>query len=299
MERQADNMKISVITPVYHGNRYLDGYMKMMSKAAWEFVEADRDNSVEVILVNDSPEIPIEFNKSLAGGFTIRILENDMNRGIHYSRVNGLNVCSGDYVVFLDHDDSISKHCFTSHRNSIGDSDVSVGNGVFEINGQRVPIFANKYSQDYAVREESYIWLRDFIVSPGQCLIKKNSIPEYWKENIIKHNGTDDYLLWLLMLQNGCSMCCNYKAIYLHRDTGANVSSDDDKMFESTEEMLGILEKNEAYPKDKLELIRRRIYYKHFDRSDRLGFMKETLKNMDIFAANVKYRALWRGCITK
>ena len=196
MERQADNMKISVITPVYHGNRYLDGYMKMMSKAAWEFVEADRDNSVEVILVNDSPEIPIEFNKSLAGGFTIRILENDMNRGIHYSRVNGLNECSGDYVVFLDHDDSISKHCFTSHRNSIGDSDVSVGNGVFEINGQRVPIFANKYSQDYAVREESYIWLRDFIVSPGQCLIKKNSIPEYWKENIIKtDSGKEIYFI--------------------------------------------------------------------------------------------------------
>lgn len=292
-------MKISVITPVYHGNRYLDGYMKMMSRAAWEFVKADENNSVEVILVNDSPDIPIEFDKSLAGGFSIRILENDMNRGIHYSRVNGLSECSGDYVVFLDHDDSVSRHCFTSHQECIGDCDISVGNGVFEIAGKRIPIFANKYSQKYAIKEKSYIWFRDFIVSPGQCLIKKSSIPDYWKNNIMKHNGTDDYLLWLLMLQNGCSMCCNYKAIYLHRDTGANVSSNEDKMFESTKEMLELLEKNDSYPKEKLELIRRRIYYKQFDRNDRVGFAKETIKNMDIFTANVIYRALWKGCIIR
>lgn len=299
MERLVDKMHISVITPVYHGNKYLDGYMKMMSKAAWEFVNAGDNNTVEVILVNDSPEVPIEFDKALAGGFSIKIIENEKNMGIHYSRINGLKQCTGDYIVFLDHDDSISKHCLTSHMEVIGDCDVSVGNGIFEIDGDRVPIFGNRHSQNYAIQEESYIWLRDFIVSPGQCLIKKSSIPEYWMDNILEHNGTDDYFLWLLMLHNGCKMCCNYKAIYMHRDTGVNVSSDEEKMFESTEEMLEMLDRNVDYPKEKLELIRRRIYYKHIDRSNKLAFAKETIKNLDVFSKNVKYRLMWRGCITK
>lgn len=39
------------------------------------------------------------------------------------------------------------------------------------------------------------------ITSPGHCLIRKTSIPQLWKENILKNNGSDDLLLWLLMLE--------------------------------------------------------------------------------------------------
>ena len=62
---------------------------------------------------------------------------------------------------------------------------------------------------------------------------------------------------------------------------------------------IGLIKGIDSYSKEKLELIRRRIYYKQFDRNDRVGFAKETIKNMDIFTANVIYRALWKGCIIR
>lgn len=288
-------MHISVITPVYHGNKYLNKYMKMMEKAAEPF--AARGNSVEVILVNDSPDVDIVYDGSLVKSFRVSVINNNENIGIHGSRVNGLNNCSGDYIVFLDQDDIISHHCFTTHAKAIKDGDISLGNGILEAGIERNDIFGGKFSQKFASRPWVYIWIRDFIVSPGQCLIKKSAIPEYWKEHILSANGTDDYLLWLLMFNNGSVMNCNYHRVYLHCDTGENVSSDSGKMFESTKELLAALETCPDYNKSVSALIKRRIYYKEADRGNKKEFVLKSIKNMDVFLVNVFYRIVWRGCL--
>ncbi len=289
-------MDISVITPVYHGNKYLNHYMKMMNTAV-----AFCAGSVEVILVNDSPSVDIEYDKSIIYGYEVRIVNNERNSGIHASRVHGLRESRGRYILFLDQDDFISKSCLHSQLATIreSDADVVLGNGFFEINGKREKIFANDFSQKFATGEWIYRWVRDFIVSPGQCLIKKTSIPEYWIENTIKNNGTDDYLLWLLMFNRGMKMVCNYNCVYLHRDTGVNISADDEKMSKSTEEMLNLLEKCENYSKDTIRFIRRRIEYKKTDRKNKKLFLLQSVRNIDILAVNLLYRLLWRGCIIK
>lgn len=289
-------MYISIITPVYYGNKYLNKYMKMISRAASGFV--NENNRVEVILVNDSPQVKIEYDKSLADGFEVLVIENETNKGIHCSRVNGLNKCSGEYVIFLDQDDFISENSLITHAGIIEDADISMGNGILEIGKERKKIFDNRFSQRFSSRQWVYVWIRDFIVSPGQCLIKKSSIPEYWKENILHSNGTDDYLLWLLMFSAGAVMKCNYHTVYMHRDTGENYSSDSRKMFESTEELLSVLEKCPTYKKSVLKLIKRRIYYKKADRSNKKVFILKSVKNADILLVNIFYRLVWRGCLT-
>lgn len=290
-------MDISIITPVYYGNKYLNKYMKMLSKAAGKF--AGHDNRLEVILVNDSPEVSIEYDKSLISGFEVFIIENEANIGIHGSRVNGLKKCSGEYVIFLDQDDFISENSLKSHAMTIKDADVSLGNGMLEIGEERKKIFGNRFSQRFASRQWAYVWIRDFIVSPGQCLIRKASIPGYWVDNILHLNGTDDYLLWLLMFGNGISMECNYHTVYMHRDTGENYSSDSGKMFESTKEMLSVLENCPTYKKPVFRLIKRRIYYKKADRGNKLDFAVKSIRNIDIFLVNIFYRLVWRGCLVK
>lgn len=288
-------MDISVITPVYYGNKYLNNYMKMMGKAAKKFTGAN--HHIEVILVNDSPEVEIEYDRMLVQGFEVCVLENEKNVGIHASRVNGLRKSSGEYIIFLDQDDKISANCFETHAQSIGDADISLGNGILEIGNQRNLIFGGKFSQKFASKEWVYLWIRDFIVSPGQCMIKKASIPEYWKENCLHSNGTDDYLLWLLMFREGCTMRCNYHAVYMHCDTGENLSSDAEKMLASTEELLKTLEKYPGYKKSFLKLVRRRIYYKLADRSNKKQFIIKSIRNIDILLVNIFYRIVWRGCL--
>lgn len=287
-------MDISVITPVYNGNKYLNHYMKMMNMAV-----GNTEALVEVILVNDSPSIDIEFDRKLVKGYEVRIVENEINSGIHASRVHGLKESSGRYILFLDQDDLISEHSLETQYAAVKDADVVLGNGLFEINGKREKIFGNRFSQRFATHEWVYKWIRDFIVSPGQCLIKKSSIPEYWKNNTIKNNGTDDYLLWLLMFNNNMKMVCNYNTVYLHRNTGVNISADEEKMTGSTNEMLKILENYQNYNRDTVRFMRRRIEYKKVNRNNKKTFLMQTLKNIDIFMVNLLYRLLWRGCIIR
>ena len=291
-------MKISIITPIYEGNQYLNGYLKNISLAAEEFIKS-RENSVEVVLVNDSPWETPEYDGSLVRGFQLKVIENSRNFGIHKSRINGYWESTGDYILFLDQDDLLTSVSLRALAKSIGRADIALGNGTFEKKKVTEDIFANGFSQDFATKPFVYKWIRDFIVSPGQCLIKKSSIPEYWLKHPLKNDGTDDYFLWLLMFNVGAVMVSCREMVYVHKYTGTNYSLNDDKMFLSTREMLHLLRNNPDFSRKDLRLIKRRIYYKRVDRSRKWLFMKESLMNLDILAVNVLYRLIWRGCLIR
>lgn len=292
-------MELSVITPVYYGNKYLNRYMERMSQCAKYMNEIEVQ--MEVVLVNDSPDVPIVYDETKVKGFDVIVVNNSENSGIHASRVRGVNSCHGRYIVFLDQDDELSKKSLRSQYETIEKdiSDVVMANGILEADGKDNLIFSNKFSQWIASKKFAYVWLRDFIVSPGQCIIRKSSIPRDWKFRILENNGTDDYLLWLLMFENEITMTCNYEVVYKHVDTGENLSSNDDKMFESTKELLKVLDECKWFDKKTLKLIKRRIYYKRVDRSNKKLFIKESIKNIDILFVNVIYRIIWRGYLVK
>ncbi len=284
-------MEISIITPIYKGNKYLNQYLDNVSKAC------KNRNDVEVIWINDSPEIQIEYDKNLVKNFDLIIIENQRNMGIHKSRCIGLNKAAGKYVLFLDQDDCISENSIDTQYNLIkNDVDIVLGNGLYENEEASEKIFKNKFSQDFATKKKPYILSRNFIISPGQCLIRRDSIPRYWLENNLEYNGADDYLLWLLMFNKQCRIVCNYDIVYIHKYTGNNVSLDDEKMFNSQLEVIKYLEKNDKYNRKDLKNLKKAILYKH---NYKKNFLIETLKNLDIFIYNLYYRLVWRGYISK
>lgn len=289
-------MRISIITPIYEGKSYMHAYLQCIQKAAMKF-SGIAGNSVELIFINDSPWEELTYDATLIKGFELRCIMNEKNFGIHKSRVHGVQEATGDYLLFLDQDDEITEDALTALSSAAKNADIVLGNGIFEKKNKKEPIFGNGYSQRFATTYFAYKWIRDFVTSPGQCLFKKSSIPEYWLKHPLKNNGTDDYFLLLLMLDAGCSMVSCEKIVYVHKYTGKNYSLDDRKMFTSTREMLHLLYKNPAFSRENLNLIKRRIYYKKIDRSRKVLFMKESLKNLDILFVNVLYRLIWRGCL--
>ena len=291
-------MKISIITPIFEGNQYLNRYLKSVETAVTEFLK-NKENFVEVIFVNDSPWDEPQYNEKLISGFELKIIENSKNFGIHRSRINGLRESQGEYIIFLDQDDLLTKVSLIALSKTIKDADIALGNGIFEKKKTTEDIFANGFSQDFATKPFVYKWIRDFVVSPGQCLIKKSSIPQYWIDHPLKNNGTDDYFLWLLMFNQGATMVSCREKVYVHKFTGVYYSLDDDKMFNSTREMLHLLRKNPEFSKKDLSLMKRRIYFKRIDRRRKWIFTKESIKNIDILAVNVLYRMFWRGCLIR
>lgn len=58
------------------------------------------ERSIEVILVNDSPNEHIEISKNYFERIDIRLLTHKINRGIHAARLTGLEASYGTIYCF-------------------------------------------------------------------------------------------------------------------------------------------------------------------------------------------------------
>ena len=94
--------KISVIVPVYNGEKYLEKCIESIEKQTW--------SKTEILLVNDGStdrtEVVAKRLKTLYPN--IVLLKHQTNRGLFSARITGVEASTGDYIAFVDADDSIS-----------------------------------------------------------------------------------------------------------------------------------------------------------------------------------------------
>ena len=112
-----EDIKISIIVPVYNCDKYL--------KRCIESVIAQTYSNWELILVDDgstdrSPLICDEY----AGG-KIRVVHKK-NEGVSKARNAGLAYVEGDYVTFADSDDFLDLDTFQVYANEIFENDVDI-----------------------------------------------------------------------------------------------------------------------------------------------------------------------------
>lgn len=97
--------KISVIIPVYNGEKYL--------KACIDSIINQRYKDLEVIIVNDGSQDKTReiCNAYLEKDKRIRLI-NKNNGGVSSARNKGIEVANGEYIIFLDSDDWVEKDFF-------------------------------------------------------------------------------------------------------------------------------------------------------------------------------------------
>ena len=91
-------MKISVIVPVYNGERYLKECIQSVLEQPYR--------NLEVIAINDGS---IDCSRNMLDSISkedsrLKVI-NQKNHGVAYSRNKGIRIASGEYVAFLDQDD--------------------------------------------------------------------------------------------------------------------------------------------------------------------------------------------------
>lgn len=101
-----EDIKISVIIPVYNVEKYLDTCLTSVLMQTFQ--------DFEIICINDcSTDNTINILKRYAKkDDRIRLLFNETNSGSGYSRNRGLDIAKGKYIFFLDSDDWISLNAF-------------------------------------------------------------------------------------------------------------------------------------------------------------------------------------------
>ena len=228
-------MDISIIVPIYKGKKYINDIVNQVEKC----VKKLDGQQVELLLVNDYPKDILENQKSKL--ISIRVFNTDKNLGIHGARIKGIRFCEGKYILMLDQDDRISDNYLKSQMKVISDGNADAVICRARENGRSIYNVSNPFERTVDI---NYMYTGgNAIVSPGQVLLKKESISQMWLENILTHSGADDWFLWLCMFAEGKRMVLNDEELYEHVISGNNFSWNSEEMIQSENEIYDFFDK--------------------------------------------------------
>lgn len=131
------NNLISVITPVYNVEKYLDEYFKSITSQTYK--------NLEIIIVDD---LSTDRSGSICDSWAskdsrIKVIHKSQNEGVAAARNTGLENISGDYLYSMDPDDIASPYLIETLYNNLKkyDADVSLCHEVAFKETQNNPIF--------------------------------------------------------------------------------------------------------------------------------------------------------------
>ncbi|MCI8505912.1 MAG: glycosyltransferase family 2 protein [Lachnospiraceae bacterium] len=272
---------ISIIVPIFRGSYYIDGLIRQAESCSEKLSCGGR---LELVFVNDDPSerLPESYHSTL---IDIKILNTDINRGIHGARVRGLEACLGEYVLFLDQDDRIAPTYFSSQMECMENHDCAV----CQLLHEKKRYYNTEYPFKKMMTKEYMLEKGSPIISPGQVLLRKKAIPEIWRKEILVNNGADDFFLWLCMAASGSSFALNEEILFEHMVRYDNTSWNSYRMLRSEEEMVYLLKKNRLFSEEeagKLEKMLRDIQRKRQENLDKFRKMFYVLKDLSMAEEN-------------
>lgn len=255
-------MIVSIIIPLYKGNKYISKIIRMLEN---NLVLLGKKTMAELIFVNDYPEERIECRSSQMHNLQITYIDNEDNMGIHRSKINGLSIAKGSFVLFLDQDDTISNDYLKQQLELMKQQDAVISNGYYRTQKKI-------FETDAIVKEKcnwrGYLEYGYPLVSLGQMLVRRESIPAEWKDHVLMNNGWDDHLMWACLMLHNKSIVYNPNFLYTHEEDGTNESYNWSGMRQSGEEYLSIVESINMITAEEKNKINRMIT-KKFDKYDK------------------------------
>lgn len=97
-------IKVSIIIPIYNVSKYINKCLISVFNQSYK--------NIEIILIDDcgtdeSMKIAEECIRKYDGVCQIKIIHHIQNKGLSAARNTGIENCTGDYIYFLDSDDTI------------------------------------------------------------------------------------------------------------------------------------------------------------------------------------------------
>lgn len=222
-------MDISFIIPFYRGEKLIIPLLTSIK----ESYNAAPIVRCELILIVDSMEsdatmLELKIRENLPADFQIIVRKNAKNLGVSGSRNEGLSLAKGNYVLFIDQDDSVSVDFFRVISSYIeGEYDFILMNGIINFTGNR------KYRTHFIYYLSPQLNYKNLIEdeiirSPGQVLILRDTIGELRFPSPISNFGSDDKFFWILLFLKRESLRVFYikEPLYIARIHNDNFSAD-------------------------------------------------------------------------
>ena len=192
-QRNAENNNrlLSVVIPYYNMGRYIDETIQSILRSDYP--------DKEIIIVNDgsTDELSKEALNNYRNHPLIRIISGP-NKGIAYSRNVGAEQANGDYLAFLDSDDTISSNYYTTAIRVLGHySNV-------DFVGCWTRYFGNSKKVWPAFSPEPPVILYHNLVNSSALVYKRESFLAGGKNDAgMAFQGLEDYDSVISLLSNG------------------------------------------------------------------------------------------------
>ena len=115
-----DNIKkVSVIVPIYNGEKYIDKCVSNLLNQTYK--------NLEIIMLNDgSTDNSCKLLKDYCRKYSNINVVNKENTGVSDTRNLGVGLSTGDYIYFFDVDDEIEPDTIEANMNLIGEKNVDI-----------------------------------------------------------------------------------------------------------------------------------------------------------------------------
>jgi glycosyltransferase involved in cell wall biosynthesis len=109
---------VSIIIPIYNGKQYIQDALASVKNQSYQ--------KIEIIVIDDGSTDGLSSRDVLSIDENIRFYSKD-NEGLGMTRNLGITLAKGDYIFFLDADDTLPQNAIELLRKSIKDNDFIIG----------------------------------------------------------------------------------------------------------------------------------------------------------------------------
>ncbi len=170
------NKTVSIVTPCYNGEKYLDTYFKSVLSQTY--------HDLELIIVNDgstdnTESIIKSYEITLnAAGIVLKYIGYTENKGQAYALNQGLKLVSGDYITWPDIDDEMTEDCIEKKVSFLGSNpecDYCVCNAIsIDETHNQSAIFTPQILTDQKSITESIIFSDRGYFVPGAYMVRSS-----------------------------------------------------------------------------------------------------------------------------
>lgn len=210
-------VKVSIIVPVYNVEKYLEKCLESLIDQTLK--------DIEIICVNDgSTDNSLGILKNFANKDSrIKIIDKQ-NEGVSVARNTGIEVATGQYLMFVDSDDYLIENACEKALNTIEqeDSDICIFGHYDLVNENK--IISHKTNDLMKIKD---LKIKENLVEHSIYIWDKIYRTEFIKSNHIKFplglKTAEDVIFCLLCLFNDAKYSTLAKPLYVYRiDTNGN-----------------------------------------------------------------------------
>lgn len=141
------NYNISIVVPIYNTALYIEQCLRSLFEQNYNSIEyifvndCSTDNSIKILekIINDYPNRKQD----------IKVFHNEINKGLGYTRKQGVKKSSGNYILQIDSDDWIENQmCLKLYNKAIDENADIVCSDYFENYHNSQKYIIQKYTSD-------------------------------------------------------------------------------------------------------------------------------------------------------